>query len=173
MEGRMQNSFRFDLKTRWLLLSTCTLLLYCIVPVRRGAFFDLDAVSTWLQFLLFVLTFPLGSLFVMLVYTLSGGFENFSITDQLQVWVIAVALGFLQWFFLIPAIMGRISPEVTALNLSAAPAAPAVAPAHATGALHESEANAATNVPPIPQFDERGRTPFERILGGGDDERPR
>ena len=165
----MQNSCRFDVKTRWLLLATSTLVIYSVVPVRRDALFDLNAISTWLQFLLFLLTFPLGSFFVLFVHAFAGGFSDFGIVEQFQMWVVAVALGFLQWFFLIPALTGRKSPEVTALNLSAAPAAPAAASAHAPGALPESDANVATDAPPIPQFDERGRTPFERILSDVDD----
>ena len=166
----MQNSFRFDVKTRWLLLATTTLVIYCIVPVRGDVTFDLDAVSTLLQVLLVVLTFPLGLVFVLLVNALTGGFGGFGIAGQLQVWAVAVAGGFFQWFFLIPALLGRRKPEVTALNLSAAATTtPAAAPAHAPGALPEAYANATTDLPPIPQFDERGRTPFERILGDDGD----
>jgi len=165
----MQNSFRFDVKTRWLLLATSTLVIYSVVPVRRAALFDLNAISTWLQLLLFLLTFPLGSFFVLLVHAFAGGFGEFGIVEQFQMWIVAVALGFLQWFFIIPAMLRRKNSEVTALHLSSGGADPAVASAHAPGALHESEANAATNVPPIPQFDERGRTPFERILNSDDD----
>ena len=165
----MQNSFRFDVKTRWLLLATSMLIVYCIVPVRRGALFDLNAISTWVQLVLFLLTFPLGSFFVLLVHAMAGGFDQFGIVEQFQMWVVAVALGFLQWFFLVPALLGRKSPEVTALNLSAAASAPAVAATHAPGALPESDANVATETPPIPQFAERGRTPFERILGDDGD----
>jgi hypothetical protein len=166
----MQNSFRFDVKTRWLLLATTILVIYTVVPVRRGAWFDLDAISTWLQFLLFLLTFPLGSFFVLLVHGFAGGFGGFGIVEQFQMWVVAVGLGFLQWFFLIPAVLGRKSPEVTALNLSAGGAAPAVTSARAPGLPNAGRADT-PDAPPVPQFDERGRTPFERILNGGDDDK--
>jgi len=164
----MQNSFRFDVKTRWLLLATSTLVIYTVVPVRRDALFDLNAISTWLQFLLFLLTFPLGSFFVLLVHAFAGGFGDFGIVEQFQMWVVAVALGFLQWFFLIPAMLGRQSSAVTTLNLSAGAGVPAVISAPAPGGLPVSDADVATDAPPIPQFDERGRTPFERILGDDD-----
>ena len=168
----MQNSFRFDAKTRWLLLATTTLVVYCVVPVRRGAMLDLGAVSTWLQLLLFVLTFPLGSFFVMIVHASPGGFDHFRIVDQFQMWAVAVALGFFQWFFLIPILLGRKSPEVTALNLSSGAGAPAVASAR-EHALTDAGGADTPNAPPVPQYDERGRTPFERILGGDDNDKTR
>ncbi|HEX7174580.1 MAG TPA: hypothetical protein VF240_04780 [Pyrinomonadaceae bacterium] len=165
----MQNSFRFDVKTRWLLLATSALVIYTVVPIRRGALYDLNAVSTWLQFLLFVLTFPLGSFFVLFVHAFAGGFGEFGIVEQFQMWIVAVALGFLQWFFLIPAMLRHKSSEVTALHLSSGGDDPAVASAQTGGALPEVDTNVATNASPIPQFDERGRTPFERILNSDDE----
>ena len=168
----MKNSFRFDVKTRWLLLATSTLVVYAVVPVRGGALFDLNAISTWLQLLLFLLTFPLGSFFVLLVHSMAGGFSEFGIVEQFQMWVVAVALGFLQWFFLIPAMLGRRSPEVMALNLSAGAGVPAVASPPAPGLLNSGRADT-PDAPPVPQFDERGRTPFERILNRDDDSKAR
>jgi hypothetical protein len=169
----MQNSFRFDAKTRWLLLATSALVIYSVVPIRRGALYDLNTISTWLQFLLFVLTFPLGSFFVLFVHAFAGGFGEFGIVEQFQMWVVAVALGFFQWFFLIPAMFGRKSSEVTTLNLSSGGAAPAAAAAaRAPGLLNAGHAHT-PDAPPVPQFDERGRTPFERILGGDDNDSTR
>jgi hypothetical protein len=177
----MQNSFRFDVKTRWLLLATTTLVVYCVVPIRRNAMFDLDAISTWLRILLFALTFPLGTFFVMFVNALAGFFDGTSVdgysisgggggvVEQFQMWAIAVAGGFLQWFFIIPTLLGRRRHEVTALNLSSGGAAPvaAAAAAHAPVLLNAGHAHT-PDAPPVPQFDERGRTPFERILSDDD-----
>ena len=179
----MQNSFRFDVKTRWLLLATTTLVVYCIVPVRRGAMFDLDSISTWLRIILFALTFPLGTFFVMFVNALAGVFggssvdgysiDGYSVVEQFQMWAIAVAGGFLQWFFIVPTLLGRRRQEVTALNLSSGAAAPvAAAAAHAPGSLSAGHAHT-PDAPPVPQFDERGRTPFERILSGHDNDKTR
>jgi hypothetical protein len=151
---------RHYLRKHWLSLCTTILVLYTVIPVRHVDLYDLGALPARLEFLMFVLSFPLGSLFMWAFYTGTGG-----IGERILLWTMALALGYVQWFHLVPALLARRRPAVTALNLSpgdmvaSGPAAPAYAPAPPP----EKQLDAAP-APPVPQFDARGLTPLERIL---------
>jgi hypothetical protein len=85
----------------------------------------------------------------------------------------ALALGYVQWFHLVPALLARRRPAVTTLNLSPdnmVASAPAAAYDCAPGPPPAKQLDAAPT-PPVPQFDARGLTPLERILSSGDDGR--
>ena len=75
-----------------------------------------------------------------------------------------MGLGYAQWFHLFPALLRRRSERATTLNLAAgegvAPHAPTPLGLASAAAKPLDEAQR----PPVPQFNERGLTPLERIL---------
>jgi hypothetical protein len=75
-----------------------------------------------------------------------------------------MAVGYLQWFHLLPALLRRASTQATSNTLNLSPAA-SVAPRsplglNTTRPLGLSEAAR----PPVPQFNDRGQTPLERVF---------
>lgn len=167
-ETEQRHLFELDLKARWILLAVSALVVYCIVPVRRDMAFDLNAISTWLQALLFMLSFPSGSFFVLAANVLTDGCAECSVAQHFQIWAVALALGYLQWFHLVPALLGwrRAEPPV-ALNISAGgAAAPEDSSTQTTHVLSEPRPSAPPGAPTVRQFDERGLTPVERIIKG-------
>jgi hypothetical protein len=157
---------RLDLRSRWLLLATSALVIYCIVPVRRGAGFDLNEVSTWLEALMFVLSFPAGSAFTLAADALTGNCADCSIAQLFLLRAVALTLGYLQWFHLAPAIFGGgdKAARVVALNLSS-PHTVGGQTAQAARDLYDAGAADAHDAgQPVRPFDERGRTPVERVL---------
>jgi hypothetical protein len=166
----MQNPFQTNLRRPWLLLCTTVLLTYSIMPGRHETLFYFNAPSSFLEALMFLLSFPLGDALMFLFYSATHG-----ITERFAFWAMALALGYMQWFHLFPALLRRTQTQTTTLNLAAGknvarPArtllglraaettpplglcAPEPAPAHGT------------ERPPVPQFNERGLTPLERIF---------
>ena len=81
---------------------------------------------------------------------------------------LGMGVGYLQWFHLFPALLRRAAepPAPTTLNLSAAhgvaPRAPLGLGATRPLALPESAR------PPVPQFNDRGQTPLERVFRDGE-----
>lgn len=165
-EQKIQYVFQSSLKTRWILLALSTLVVYCIVPVRRDMIFDLNAISTWVRALLFMLSFPSGAIFVLISHLLTDGCAECSVAQHFQIWIVALALGYLQWFHLVPALLGwRKAEPPVALNISAGGAGTLEDRSTWTShTLFEPEQPATTNAPPARQFDERGLTPVERIM---------
>ena len=83
-----------------------------------------------------------------------------------MLWMLALAVGYAQWFHIFPALLGRKNKSVTTLNLAAVgnvafegDPAPQTDPA-----TYETKPLSAPNEPPVPQFNDRGLTPLERIL---------
>jgi len=160
---------RADLRARWALLALSALVTYSIVPMRSATFFNPDSFSFWLQALMFILSFPCGSLFALGAHAVTDGCAECSVAQNFMIWCVALGLGFLQWFYVLPILFrrrGEAEPTV-ALNLSGAASA-AVEGATMTGApcdrLRAAHEIAAGDQPVRP-FDERGRTPVERVLG--------
>lgn len=155
----MQNPFQPNLRKPWLLLCTTLLLVYSIMPgAHRTLFFD-AAPSSLLEAVMALLSFPLGTAVAFLFHS-----PDFGLTGRFAFWAAAMGLGYAQWFHLLPALKRREERRRPGtLNLSGggsvAPASPlglgAAAPSPALDAAR----------PPVPQFNERGRTPLERILG--------
>jgi hypothetical protein len=159
----MRNSFQPNLRKPWLLLCTTLLLVYSIMPgAHRTLFFD-AAPSSVLEAAMALLSFPLGTA-VAFVFHSSG----FGVTGRFAFWAAAMGLGYAQWFHLLPALKrwekGR-RPDTQ--NLPTGPSVVSASPLGLDAAAPLPALDAAR--PPVPQFNDRGRTPLERILRDGDD----
>lgn len=157
----MPNPFQPNLRKPWLLLCVSTALTYAVVPVRGDALFDPDSISSWLEAVMFLLAFPLGDLLALAFYSGEGG-----VIERFLLWSLAMAVGYAQWFHVFPALLGRKTRRVTTLNLAplgnvAFGGGPA---AQTVRAAPETKPSAAPSEPPVPQFNDRGLTPLERIL---------
>jgi hypothetical protein len=163
----MQNPFQPNLRKPWLLLCVTALMTYAILPVTHAPRFNPYAASNLLEVLMFLLAFPLGDL-ALLTFDSQSFFESYSsgIGERFVRWGLALLVGYVQWFHLVPALLARRRPAVTTLNLSPddmVASAPAAAPVYAPGPRPEKQLNASSS-PPVPQFDARGLTPLERII---------
>jgi hypothetical protein len=154
----MQNPFQPNLRKPWLLLCTTLLVLYSIMPgEHRTLFFD-AAPSSLLEAVMALLSFPLGTAVAFVFHS-----SDFGVTGRFAFWAAAMGLGYAQWFHILPALKRREqSRRINTLNLSADPS---VAPASPLG-LDLTQPRPALDAPrpPVPQFDDRGQTPLERIL---------
>ena len=152
----MQNPFQPNLRKPWLLLCTTLLLVYSIMPIERETLFFSGAPSPFLEALMFLLSFPLGTAAMLLFHA-----DDFGVFQRFAFWAAAMGLGYAQWFHLFPALLGRARPAANPLSLSDGAAAP-----HSTLGLNPTRPPRALDAarPPVPQFNERGQTPLERIL---------
>jgi len=162
----MQNPFQPNLRKPWLLLCTTALVTYSIMPIRHETLFYFDAPSSLLEALMFLLAFPLGDALMFLFHSAEHG-----IMERFVFWAMAMGVGYVQWFHIFPALLRRVRPNVTTLNLETA-ASVASANASPLG-LNTPQAAPALDAgcPPVPQFNERGMTPLERILRDDGSER--
>ena len=153
----MENPFQPNLRKPWLLLCTTLLVVYSIMPAERETLFFSGAPSSFLEALMFLLSFPLGTAATALFHS-----DDLGVMGRFLFWALAMGLGYAQWFHLFPALLRRGGQSTTTLNLSAgAGVAPRAAPGpYATRPLALPEAAR----PPVPQFNERGLTPLERVL---------
>lgn len=159
----MQNPFQPNLRKPWLLLCTTLLLVYSIMPgEHRTLFFD-AAPSSVLEAVMALLSFPLGTAVAFVFHS-----SDFGGAGRFAFWAAAMGLGYAQWFHLLPALKRREERRRSnTLNLSNRES---VAPASTLG-LNVATPPPALDAarPPVPQFNERGQTPLERILGDEDD----
>ena len=160
----MQNPFQANLRKPWLLLCTTTLVVYSIMPASRETFFYWDAPSSLLEALMFLLSFPLGDAVMFVFHSPSHG-----IMERFVFWALAMGLGYVQWFHIFPALLRRKQQSATTLNLHAGSSVAFAnkSPLGLSAAQPLSMPEAARR--PVPQFNDRGMTPLERILL--DDER--
>jgi hypothetical protein len=153
----MQNPFQPNLRKPWLLLCTTALVTYSIMPVRHETIFYLNAPSSVLEALMFLLSFPLGDAVMFLFHSAQSG-----VIDRFVFWALAMGFGYAQWFHLFPALLRRSQPRAVTLNLNAPGAAATASPLGLVApAGQPALADART---PAAHFDERGLTPLERIL---------
>ena len=158
----MQNPFQDNLRKPWLLLCTSLLLVYTITPVEYETLFFNSAPGSFVEGLMFLLSFPLGTAVGLLFYS-----PDFGVTQRFVFWAVALGLGYFQWFHLFPALLRRLPARPTSitLNLSGcaevAPRAAHLSAATRPLALPEATTNAR---PPVPQFNDRGMTPLERVF---------
>ena len=152
----MQNPFQENLRKPWLLLCVTLLLVYSIMPAEHETLFFSGAPSSLLEALMFLLSFPLGTAAMLLLHA-----DDYGVAGRFAFWAAAMGLGYAQWFHLFPALLRRErgGARTTALGLSAGvPSSPlglkATQPLHALDPAR----------PPVPQFNDRGLTPLERIL---------
>ena len=154
----MQNPFQPNLRKPWLLLCTTLLVLYSIMPgAHRTLFFD-AAPSSVLEACMALLSFPLGTAVAFAFHS-----SDLGLTGRCAFWAAAMGLGYAQWFHILPALKRR--EQGRRVNTQNPESAPGVAPASPLG-LNVTPAAPALDAarPPVPQFNERGQTPLERIL---------
>ena len=151
------NPFQPNLRKPWLLLCTTLLLVYSIMPgAHRTLFFD-AAPSSVLEAAMALLSFPLGTAVAFVFHS-----SDLGVFGRFAFWAAAMGLGYAQWFHLLPALKRRErSRGINTLNLSADPS---VAPASPLGLNVTPPPALDAARPPVPQFNERGQTPLERIL---------
>jgi hypothetical protein len=156
----MQNPFQPNLRKPWLLLCTTLLVVYTISPVNYETLFYFNAPSSFIEALMFLLSFPLGDAFMFIFHSPTHG-----IMERFVFWMIAMGIGYAQWFHLFPALLRRTSSRTTTLNLAAGDG---VASTHVKTVLGLCEREPGRSLdaarPPVPQFNERGLTPLERIF---------
>ena len=105
-----------------------------------------------------LLSFPLGTAFAFLFHA-----PDLGLTGRFAFWAAAMGLGYAQWFHLLPAIKRwEVRRRINTLNLSDAPSVAPASPLGLSSARPQPSLDAAR--PPVPQFNERGLTPLERIL---------
>lgn len=156
----MQNPFQENLRKPWLLLCTTLLVVYSIVPGEYETFFFNAASGSFIEALMFLLSFPLGSAAAGLFHS-----PDFGVFERFAFWAASMGVGYWQWFHLFPALLRRLPPRAASITLNLSHA-PGVAP-------HASLGSAATRPlglpdaparPPVPQFNDRGLTPLERVF---------
>ena len=155
----MQNPFQPNLRKPWILLCTSLLLTYTISPGEYATLFFKYAPSSFLEALMFLLSFPLGDAVAFLAHDpRSGPLGRFAF------WAFAMALGYAQWFHLFPALLRRVDSRATTLNLARAESV--ASPARAPLGLASAETRPLNEArrAPSPHFNERGLTPLERII---------
>jgi hypothetical protein len=153
----MQNPFQDNLRKPWLLLCTTLLVVYSIMPVERETLFFSGAPSSFIEALMFLLSFPLGTAVMFIFHA-----DDLGVFGRFAFWAAAMGVGYAQWFHLLPALLRRAPSHTTTLNLSAcagvAPRSPLGLNATQPLALPEAAR------PPVPQFNDRGMTPLERVF---------
>ena len=88
---------------------------------------------------------------------------DYGVFGRFAFWALAMGLGYAQWFHLLPALLRRLpARRTTTLNLSTAAgvAPPPAFGSRVTRPLGLPEASH----PPVPQFNDRGMTPLERVF---------
>src|SRR2546423_11309 len=155
----VENPFQPNLRRPWLLLGTTLGVTYSVMPARHDTLFYYDAPSSIIEALMFLLSFPLGDALMFLFHSAAH-----AVTERFVFWALAMGIGYAQWFHLFPALLRRARPNVTTLNLTTAGSV-ASANKRPLG-LDSTESAPALDAgrPPVPQFNERGMTPLERIL---------
>jgi len=153
----MQNPFQPNLRKPWLLLCTTLLVVYSIMPVERETLFYFNSTSSLIEALMFLLSFPLGDAVMFGFHSPTQG-----MTARFVFWAFAMGIGYAQWFHLFPAILRRRQRNATTLNLTTAGGV-ALAGKTTLG-LNLPEPASEAERPPVPQFNERGLSPLERIF---------
>jgi hypothetical protein len=152
----MQNPFQENLRKPWLLLCTTLLVVYSIMPVERETLFFANASSSLIEAVMFLLSFPLGSAAALALYSPEHG-----VFGRFAFWALAMGVGYAQWFHLFPALLGRGRARAEAVNHRAARGA---APRTTLGLDAARPLALDPARPPVPQFNDRGLTPLERVF---------
>jgi hypothetical protein len=164
----MQNPFQANLRKPWLLLCTTLLVVYTIAPGEYETLFYFNAPGSLVEALMFLLSFPLGDALMFLFHSAAHGRM-----ERFVFWALAMGLGYAQWFHILPALLRRRHEQSTTLNLVAGEsvARPSQTPLGLRAALETTPLTTplpssphAAERPPVPQFNERGLTPLERIF---------
>jgi hypothetical protein len=155
----MQNPFQPNLRKPWLLLCTTLLVVYTIMPGEHVTLFFYYAPSAFLEALMFLLAFPLGDAAAFLAHS-----PQYGPLERFVFWAVAMGLGYAQWFHIFPALLRRRSERATTLNLAGVESvASHTSTPLGLASVETKPLNEATR-PPVPQFNECGLTPLERIF---------
>lgn len=156
----MQNPFQPNLRKPWLLLCTTLLVVYTIMPGEHVTLFFYYAPSALLEALMFLLAFPLGDAAVFLAHS-----PRLGSTERFIFWAVAMGLGYAQWFHLFPALLRRAQQRrSTTLNLAGGESVALHTSTPLGLASAETKPLNEAQYPPVPEFNERGLTPLERIF---------
>jgi hypothetical protein len=132
------------------------------MPGEHETFFFNGAPSAPLEALMFLLSFPLGTAAGFLFHSPDMGLKG-----RFVFWALAMGLGYAQWFHLFPALLRRSGQEQTrpstTLNLRPAGSVASAAPLGLNATPNTTRPLDAAR-PPVPQFNERGLTPLERVF---------
>jgi hypothetical protein len=157
----MENPFQDNLRKPWALLCTTLLVVYSIMPGEHGTLFFDGAPSAPLEALMFLLSFPLGTAAGFLFHS-----PDMGVKGRFLFWALALGLGYAQWFHLFPALLRgarQQSQPATTLNLRPAGGVASTRPLGLDAAVPQTPKLDAAR-PPVPQFNERGLTPLERVF---------
>lgn len=155
----MENPFQDNLRKPWLLLCMTLLVVYSIMPGEHETLFFSGAPSSLIEALMFLLSFPLGTAAGFLFHT-----PDMGVKGRFIFWALAMGLGYAQWFYLFPALLRRRPRQAESITLNLRPAGSVAS--RAPLRLNTSELPPALDParPPVPQFNERGLTPLERVF---------
>ena len=131
----------------------------CLVDPNR--YFASDNLAP----VMFILSFPAGPLVFLAGALAIGGPPLSPPLDYSLMWIVAFVVGYLQWFWAFPRLFGKT--EVITLGLTAVAAAPILA--DQPPLCSSAEAKQQRRIAPgrLLHFDNRGRTPLERVIHRG------
>lgn len=150
----MKSGIKLCLRTAWLTAAIVVLLMGTdLCNATDEACFQ---AGETMSFFMFLLSFPTGTLFVLISIVLLdfGGIHHLS--NYITVWLIMTCGGYLQWFIVLPRLFAK--PDLTVLNLRAN------APADAPAVEARQSRRRSKQIKSASAFDRRGRTPLERVI---------
>ncbi|HEV3469748.1 MAG TPA: hypothetical protein VG148_10540 [Pyrinomonadaceae bacterium] len=154
----MRNYFQSVIRGPWAPVWATLLLCYALVPFTYDGEFDFYALARLADLAAVLISFPLGLLAALGLDQLTHGFIHRS-----QFWALCLACGYFQWLHLVPLLRRRRRARTSILNLAddeqVAPADTQARPAEPPPAQL-----AAAHAQLMPQFNEFGRTPLERVF---------
>lgn len=146
-------------RSPWPFLCAALLMCYALAPISYDGELNLYALSRLADFVALVISFPLGLLAVL-------GLEEFAdhSAHRSQFWALCLVFSYFQWFHLVPLLCRRRPVRAVILNLAGEErVAPAAAP-EAPPADPRPARLVAAHAQLMPQFNEVGRTPLERVF---------
>ncbi len=149
----MKNRIELCLKTAW--LTTAIALLLMGTSLCEFSNTTCAAANGMMLTFMLILSFPLGAFFAI-SSTLFLRSLSFEFPSDFVLWLIMAVGGFLQWFVVVPGLIAN--RELTILNLNQKDSrleTPGRKPAVVTRPKR---------IKPISAFDNRGRSPLERVL---------
>lgn len=142
----------------WPLVCAALLVCYALLPFTDDGELNLYALGRLADVIAFIFSFPLGLLAAL-------GLEQFGagLGHRSQFWSLALAAGYVQWFHLVPLLFRQAPVRTAILNLAGDErVAPAAAETQSKDAPPARLAAAPAQL--VPQFNELGRTPLERVF---------
>jgi hypothetical protein len=150
----------------WVLIVKTVWLTVGLSVWQMGLGSCMTAPDCWLPEAKFVpvlglLSFPSGPLFIVLNGIVVDSFQTIDVSPALFYSFECLgmtAVGYVQWFHVVPRLFGK--PEITALSLNLLPATSACKQEAPRTRIPQPR----VRVIPVTPFDEAGRTPLERVI---------